>query len=34
MLLKHPQLKLIQPGDTRWLSYFRSVNAVIRCYEP
>ncbi|CAF4766631.1 unnamed protein product, partial [Rotaria socialis] len=34
MLLKHPQLKLIQPGDARWLSYFRSVNAVIRCYEP
>ncbi|CAF4313072.1 unnamed protein product [Rotaria magnacalcarata] len=34
MLLKHAQLKLIQPGDTRWLSYFRSVNAVIRCYEP
>ncbi|CAF3512118.1 unnamed protein product, partial [Rotaria socialis] len=34
MLLKHPQLKLIQPGDTRWSSYFRSVNAVIRCYEP
>ncbi|CAF1517008.1 unnamed protein product, partial [Adineta steineri] len=34
LLLKHPQLKLIQPGDTRWLSYFRSVNAVIRCYEP
>ncbi|CAF5052945.1 unnamed protein product, partial [Rotaria socialis] len=34
MLLKHPQLKLIQPGDTRWLSYFRSVIAVIRCYEP
>ncbi|CAF1440220.1 unnamed protein product, partial [Didymodactylos carnosus] len=33
-LLKHPQLKLIQPGDTRWLSYSRSINAVIRCYEP
>ncbi|CAF4026007.1 unnamed protein product, partial [Rotaria sp. Silwood2] len=32
-LLKHPQLKLIQPGDTRWLSYSRSINAVIRCCE-
>ncbi|CAF4170764.1 unnamed protein product [Rotaria sp. Silwood2] len=34
MLLKHPQLKLIQPCDTRWLSYSRSIIAVIRCYEP
>ncbi|CAF3720962.1 unnamed protein product [Rotaria socialis] len=33
-LMKHPQLKLIQPGDTRWLSYSRSINAAIRCYEP
>ena len=32
-LLKQPKLKLIQPCDTRWLSYFRSINAVIRCYE-
>jgi len=33
-LLNHPQLKLVQPGDTRWLSYFRCITAVIRCYEP
>lgn len=33
-LLNHPQLKLINPIDTRWLSYFRCVFAVIRCYEP
>ena len=33
IVLKHPQLKLIQPGDTRWLSYYRCINAVIRCYE-
>ena len=33
-LLQQPQLKLVQPSDTRWLSYFRSINAVIRCYEP
>ncbi len=33
-LLNHPQIKLIQPGDTRWLSYFRCINAVIRSYEP
>ena len=25
---------VVQPSDTRWLSYFRSINAVIRCYEP
>ena len=33
-LLQQPQLKLVQSSDTRWLSYFRSINAVIRCYEP
>ena len=33
-LLQQPQLKLVQPGDTRWLSYFRSISPVIRCYEP
>ncbi|CAF4296065.1 unnamed protein product, partial [Rotaria sordida] len=33
-LLKYPQLKLIQSDDTRWLSCSRSINAVIRCYEP
>ncbi|CAF3139928.1 unnamed protein product [Rotaria sp. Silwood2] len=31
-LLNHLQLKLIQPGDTRWLSYFRCINAIIHCY--
>ncbi len=33
-LLQYPQLKLIRPGDTRWLSYFRSISVVLRCYEP
>ena len=33
-LLQQPQLKLVQPGDARWLSYFRSISPVIRCYEP
>ncbi|CAF1174633.1 unnamed protein product [Rotaria sordida] len=32
-LLKHLQLTLIQPSDTRWLSYSHSINAVIHCYE-
>lgn len=33
-LLQYPQLKLVRPGDTRWLSYFRSINVILRCYEP
>ncbi|CAF1126357.1 unnamed protein product [Rotaria sordida] len=33
-LLQCPQIKLIRPGDTRWLSYFRSISVILRCYEP
>ncbi|CAF2974128.1 unnamed protein product [Rotaria sp. Silwood2] len=33
-LLQCSQIKLVQPGDTRWLSYFRSINVILRCYEP
>ncbi|CAF5015706.1 unnamed protein product, partial [Rotaria sp. Silwood1] len=29
-LLKHAQVTLIQPSDTRWLSYSHAINAVIR----
>ncbi|CAF3812239.1 unnamed protein product [Rotaria sp. Silwood1] len=28
-LLKHAQVTLIQPSDTRWLSYSHAINAVI-----
>ncbi|CAF4091810.1 unnamed protein product, partial [Adineta steineri] len=33
-LLQCQQIKLVRPGDTRWLSYFRSINVILRCYEP
>ncbi|CAF3508488.1 unnamed protein product, partial [Rotaria sp. Silwood2] len=32
-LLQHTQLKLIQPVDTRWLSYSRCINAAISYSE-
>ncbi|CAF1609260.1 unnamed protein product, partial [Didymodactylos carnosus] len=34
LVLKQPQLKLIIPNDTRWLSFSRAVTAAVRCYEP
>ncbi|CAF1637217.1 unnamed protein product, partial [Didymodactylos carnosus] len=34
LVLKQPQLKLIIPNNTRWLSFSRAVTAAVRCYEP
>ena len=30
-LINHPQLKMIKPSDTRWLTYDRSSVKAIRC---
>ena len=32
--LAHPQLKMLKPGDTRWLSHRNSVHAIRRSFSP
>ena len=33
-VLAHPQLKMLKPGDTRWLSHRNSVHAIRRSFSP
>ena len=33
-VLAHPQLKMLKPGDTRWLSHRNSVHAIRRSLSP
>ena len=32
--LAHPQLKMLKPGDTRWLSHRNSFHAIRRSFSP
>ena len=34
VVLAHPQLKMLKPGDTRWLSHRNSVHAIRRSFSP
>lgn len=27
------QLSLVQPGDTRWTSYYHTIRAVVKCLQ-
>ena len=33
-VLAHPQLKMLKPGDTRWLSHRNAVHAIRRSLSP
>jgi hypothetical protein len=33
-VLAHPQLKMLKPGDTRWLSHRNSVHAIRQSFSP
>ena len=34
VVLAHPQLKMLKPGDTRWLFHRNSVHAIRRSFSP